>query len=76
MAAPLGVFVAAHTSREIVARLHRAVVDAVKAPDVVERMGAIGMEPAGSTPEEYEKMLREEYERFGSLVKRIGLQME
>jgi tripartite-type tricarboxylate transporter receptor subunit TctC len=76
MAAPLGVFVAAHTSREIVARLNRAVVDAVKAPDVVERMGAIGMEPAGSTPEEYEKMLREEYERFGSLVKRIGLQME
>jgi tripartite-type tricarboxylate transporter receptor subunit TctC len=34
------------------------------------------MEPAGSTPEEYAKMLREEYERFGALVKRIGLQME
>src|SRR5262249_37399682 len=53
MAAPLGVFVAARTPREIVSRLNRAVVDAVKAPDVVERMGAIGMEPAGSTPEEY-----------------------
>ena len=76
MSAPLGVFVAARTPREIVARLNRAVVDAVKAPDVVERMGAIGMEPAGSTPEDYEKMLREEYARFGALVKRIGLQME
>jgi tripartite-type tricarboxylate transporter receptor subunit TctC len=76
MAAPLGVLVAARTPREIVTRLNRAVVDAVKSPDVVERMGAIGMEPAGSTPEEYEKMLREEYERFGALVKRIGLQME
>jgi tripartite-type tricarboxylate transporter receptor subunit TctC len=39
-------------------------------------MGAIGMEPAGSSPEEYEKMLREEYERFGALIKRIGLQVE
>jgi tripartite-type tricarboxylate transporter receptor subunit TctC len=52
------------------------VIDAVKAPEVVERMGAIGMEPAGSTPEEYEKMLREEYERFGMLIRRIGLQIE
>jgi len=76
MSAPLGVFVAARTPPEIVARLNRAVVDAVKAQDVVERMGAIGMEPAGSTPEEYARMLHEEYERFGALVKRIGLQVE
>jgi tripartite-type tricarboxylate transporter receptor subunit TctC len=76
MAAPLGVFVAPRTPRDIVARLNRAVIDAVKAPDVVERMAAIGMEPAGSTPEEYEKMLKEEYERFGALIRRIGLQVE
>jgi tripartite-type tricarboxylate transporter receptor subunit TctC len=76
MAAPLGVFVASRTPREIAARLNAAVIDAVKAPDVTERMAAIGMEPAGSTPEEYEKMLREEYERFGALIKRIGLQVE
>ena len=76
MAAPLGVFVAARTPRAIVARLNQAAVDAVKSPDVIERMGAIGMEPAGSTPEQYERMLREEYERFGTLIKRIGLQME
>ena len=76
MAAPLGVFVAARTPREIVARLNQAVVDAVRAPDVIERMGAIGMEPAGSSPDEYEKMLRAEHERFGLLIKRIGLQME
>ena len=76
MAAPLGVFVATRTPRDIVARLNRAVLDAVKAPEVIERMGAIGMEPAGSTPEEYEKMLKEEYERFGALIRRIGLQVE
>jgi len=39
MAAPLGVFVAARTLHEIVTRLNRAVVDTVKSPDVVERMG-------------------------------------
>jgi len=76
MAAPLGVFVAARTPADIVARLNRAVIDAVKAPDTVERMAAIGMEPAGSTPEAYEKMLREEYGRFGTIIKRIGLKLE
>src|SRR6266850_191802 len=36
----------------------------------------IGIEPAGTTPEQYEKMLREEYERFGSLIRRIGMRID
>jgi dissimilatory sulfite reductase (desulfoviridin) alpha/beta subunit len=39
-------------------------------------MAAIGMEPAGTTPEQYGKMLREEHERFGSLVRRIGMRID
>src|SRR6266568_3595138 len=76
MAAPLGVFVASRTPREIVARLSRAVSAAVTSPEVVERMAGIGMEPAGTTPEQYEKFLREEFERFGSLIRRIGMRLD
>jgi tripartite-type tricarboxylate transporter receptor subunit TctC len=76
MAAPLGVFVAARTPPEIVARLNKAVNDAVRAPDLVERMSAIGMEPAGTTPEQYAKLLREEHERFGSVIRRIGMRLD
>ena len=76
MAAPLGVFVASRTPRETVARLSRAVSAAVKSPELVERMAGIGMEPAGTTPEQYEKLLREEYERFGSLIRRIGMRLD
>src|SRR6266849_6078636 len=76
MAAPLGVFVAARTPPEIVTRLNRAVNDAVKAPEVIERMAAIGMDPAGTTPLEYEKLLRAEYERFSSLISRIGMRLD
>jgi tripartite-type tricarboxylate transporter receptor subunit TctC len=76
MAAPLGVFVAARTPREVVARLNQAVNDAVKAPDVALRMAAIGMDPAGTTPAEYEKLLRAEYQRFGSLISRIGVRLD
>jgi tripartite-type tricarboxylate transporter receptor subunit TctC len=76
MAAPLGVFVASGTPREFVARLNRAVNAAVKSPEVVERMAGIGMEPAGTTPEEYEKLLRAEFERFGGLISRIGMHLD
>jgi tripartite-type tricarboxylate transporter receptor subunit TctC len=76
MAAPLGVFVAARTPREVVARLNQAVNDAVKAPDVAQRMAAIGMEPAGTTPAGYEELLRAEYERLGTLVNRIGMRLD
>jgi tripartite-type tricarboxylate transporter receptor subunit TctC len=76
MAAPLGVFVVARTPREVVARLNRAANAAVKSPEVVERMAGIGMEPAGTTPEQYEKLLREEYERFGGLIGRIGMRLD
>ena len=76
MSAPLGVFVATRTPREVVTRLSRAVNAAVRSPDLLARMAAIGMEPAGTTPEQYEKMLREEYERFGSLIRRIGMRID
>jgi tripartite-type tricarboxylate transporter receptor subunit TctC len=76
MAAPLGVFVAARTPRDIVARLNQAVNDAVKAPDVVERMAGIGMEPVGTTAEQYGKTLRDEHERLGRLIRRLGLRID
>jgi len=76
MSAPLGVFVAARTPHEVLARLSRAVSAAVRSPDLLERMAAIGMEPAGTTPEQYEKMLREEHERFGRLIRRIGMRLD
>jgi len=76
MAAPLGVFVAAGTRREIVTRLSQAVNDAVRSPDVLGRMAAIGMEPVGLTPEQYEKNLREEHARLGALIRRIGMRLD
>jgi len=76
MAAPLGVFVAAGTRRELVTRLSQSVNDAVRHPEVVARMAAIGMEPVGLTPEQYEKNLREEHERLGALIRRIGMRLD
>ena len=39
-------------------------------------VATICMEPVGTATEEYEKILREEYEINGQLVKRIGLRVD
>ncbi len=76
MAASIGVFAPGGTSRDIVARLSQAINAALRAPDVLERMAAIGMEPAGTSPAEYEQRLRADYERYGALVRRIGMRID
>ena len=76
MSAPLGVFVAGGTRRDVVTRLNQAVGTAIRSPDVAARMAAIGMEPAGLSPEQYEKNLREEHQRLGDLIRRIGLRLD
>jgi hypothetical protein len=34
------------------------------------------MEPVGTTPEQYERLLKEEHRRLGGLIRRIGLRVE
>jgi tripartite-type tricarboxylate transporter receptor subunit TctC len=76
MSAPLGAFVAGSTRRELIARLSQAINAAVRSPDIATRMAAIGMEPVGLTPGEYEKNLRAEHERLGILIRRIGMRLD
>jgi tripartite-type tricarboxylate transporter receptor subunit TctC len=76
MAASIGVFAPAGTSPEIVARLSQSLNALLRSPDVVERMAAIGMEPVGTTPEEYSARLRRDYERYGALVRQTGMRID
>ena len=48
-----GIFVPAGTPRPVVDRLHAEFTRALAAPDVREKMLALGAEPVGSTPEQF-----------------------
>jgi tripartite-type tricarboxylate transporter receptor subunit TctC len=48
-----GIVVPAGTPNEIVSRLHGELVKALKRPDVKERLDAAGLEPVGTTPEQF-----------------------
>src|SRR2546430_939048 len=71
-----GVLAPAGTPPAIVARLHEAIVKAVKAPDVAKRLAAEGAEVIASTPEEFGAHIRTELARVAAVVRAAGIRVE
>ncbi len=72
----LGLVAPAGTPREIVARLSAEVAKALNSPDVRERFLAQGVEPVGSTPEQFAAFIESEIPRWGSAAKAAGARNE
>ena len=66
----------AGTPRAVVERLNAEVVKAMNAPDIRERLSAIGGEPASGSPEDAAAFLRREYEQWGKVVREAGIKAE
>ena len=62
----------AKTPKETVDRLSKAIVDAIRAPDVKERLEALGMEPTGLGPEELARIHKADYDKWGPVIKASG----
>ena len=71
-----GVFVPLGTPPEIVTRLHRELDSIMRAPDVIERLGKLGAEPASGTPTQFAKLYRDEYESWKAVIQRAGIKAE
>ena len=61
------------TPDEVIARTNAAVVQALRAPDVLARFSELGITPVGSTPEAFGTRIRDDVERFGRIVRSAGL---
>ncbi|HEY6241435.1 MAG TPA: tripartite tricarboxylate transporter substrate-binding protein, partial [Burkholderiales bacterium] len=66
----------AKTPRDVVLRLHGAMRRAVTSPDVVERLNAAGLEPAGGTGAELLEVVKRDIPRFRKIVQEIGIPPE
>src|SRR5438477_6280604 len=71
-----GVMAPAGTPREIVERLHGAIVSALRQPEVAKRLAAEGAIVIGSTPEEFSRHLKAELARVGKVVRAAGIRIE
>jgi len=64
----------AGTPREIVNRLSQEAAKAVGQADVRERFSQSGIDPVGSTPEQFASVMQKDIERYGALAKQLGIQ--
>jgi tripartite-type tricarboxylate transporter receptor subunit TctC len=71
-----GVMAPRGTPRAVIDRLNAALVQALKSPEARQLYAAQGEEPSWTTPEEYAKLVREDYERYGKVVKQAGVKVE
>jgi tripartite-type tricarboxylate transporter receptor subunit TctC len=68
-----GVFLPAKTPREIRARLHSEIMEAVKHPEVRDRVAALGGEVFTMEAEEFEAYVQKEFETNEAFVRDSGL---
>ena len=70
-----GVITSSKVPKNIVQKLSLAIAEAVKMPDVAQRLSTDGSIPVGSTPEQFDKHIRSEIAKWKRLVKEANLQL-
>ena len=71
-----GVFVTAGTPPEVVARLQSELARIIKLPDVQAKLKGLGGEPGNLSVEQFSQLNRQEFERFGKLIKQANIKMQ
>jgi tripartite-type tricarboxylate transporter receptor subunit TctC len=71
-----GLFGPANLPREIVARLNGSVNKIIGLPDVKDQLARQGIDPAGGTPEAFDKLFRAEIVTLGKVIKASGAKPE
>lgn len=71
-----GVLVPAKTPSAIVKRLNAEIMTALQSPDMRQKLASRGVEPLGSTPEQYGAYIKSELERWAQVVKSTGVKLD
>lgn len=71
-----GLVAPAKTPNDIIMKLNGQLLQIVKQPDVRERFAGLGLEPAGTSPQQYAAFIKAEIDKVARIAKAIGLQPE
>jgi tripartite-type tricarboxylate transporter receptor subunit TctC len=72
----IGVLVPTGTPKEIASQLHREIAGIIALPEMQERFSAIGLDPIGSTPEEFTSQMKIEIEKWAKVIQAANLKAE
>src|SRR2546421_2445202 len=71
-----GVFAPAGTPKDIVAKLHDEIMNALKLSDGPKRIAGLAGEPGTLSIAEFAELNRADYERYGKLIRETGIKLE
>jgi tripartite-type tricarboxylate transporter receptor subunit TctC len=71
-----GMFAPAKTPPDVVERLNKAIVAAVRLPEVQERLRALGLQPTGTSAKEFAEIQKNDAARWAPHVKASGFKPE
>jgi tripartite-type tricarboxylate transporter receptor subunit TctC len=66
----------AGTPRPAIDRLSAAIASAIRAPEVSERLVALGLEPVGSTPDELARQMADDIAKWGPAIRASGFRAD
>ena len=69
-----GLFVPAKTPRDVIDRLQKEIVAAVKHPETSKRLRDMGAEPIGSTPAEQDAILKRQMDQFRPIIREMKIE--
>ena len=70
-----GVFVTAGSPPSVIAKLQSELARIIKLPDVQAKLKGLGGEPGNISPEEFTKLNKVDFERFGNLIKQANIKL-
>lgn len=68
--------ISARLPKEVTAKLHKSVIDAVNAPDMRSKLTALSLDIVATAPQEFDAHLRAELAKWGKVVKAAGIKPE
>jgi tripartite-type tricarboxylate transporter receptor subunit TctC len=71
-----GIFAPAGTPKALTARINAVLNEALRAPELVKMLQAQGAEAVGGTPEEFERVVRADFAKWGRVVKESGARVD
>jgi tripartite-type tricarboxylate transporter receptor subunit TctC len=60
----------------VVAKIQADAAKVIQLPEVRERLQGLGAEPVGSTPAQLSAAIKADYDRYGTVIKRLGIKAD
>lgn len=71
-----GIVAPAATPRALITKLHGVLAAMVRKPEVAARLVSLGIEPEGSSPEEFLDQTRREIAKWAKVIKQAGVKLD